>query len=58
MMRRGSRVPILEALLLTLEFMASKRSRTAGYVLELPNGERQVNKARQPLLLRNSRLFS
>lgn len=43
MMRRGSRVPVLEALLLALEFMASKRSRTAGYVLELPNGDKQVS---------------
>ncbi|OEH78090.1 apical membrane related protein [Cyclospora cayetanensis] len=41
---RGARVPILEALLLTLEFMASKRSRTAGYVLELPSGfEQDIN---------------
>ncbi|KAL8451768.1 hypothetical protein Emed_001784 [Eimeria media] len=41
MMRRGSEVPVLEGLLLTLEFMASKRSRSAGYVLELPNGDKQ-----------------
>ncbi|KAL8424730.1 hypothetical protein Efla_001319 [Eimeria flavescens] len=40
-MSRGSQVPVLEALLLTLEFMASKRSRSAGYVLELPAGEKQ-----------------
>ncbi|KAL8443209.1 hypothetical protein Emag_006037 [Eimeria magna] len=45
MMRRGYEVPVLEGLLLTLEFMASKRSRSAGYVLELPNGDKQDIKA-------------
>lgn len=43
-------MPVLEALLLTLEFMASKRSRTAGYVLELPNGDKKVNTTRQSTL--------
>ena len=45
MMRQGASVPLLEALLLTLEFMASKRSRSAGYVLELPNGDKHVRNA-------------